>query len=522
VWARRARRLPWFVLIPAVIAGIGTLVPIVYLTLRAFDADLATVQRLVLRERTWTLLLNTLALTAGVMAVSTVMAVPLAWLTVRSDLRWKRFITILAVVPLAIPGYVVAYALISLGGTNGFLTHLLGSVVPRPSGYWGAVAALSLYTYPYLFLNVRSALLGLDPSLEESARSLGHGGRAVAWRVILPQMRPALLAGWLVIALYVLGDFGVVALMRYEAFSYAIYLQYASAFDRTYAAWLSLLLLALSLAIVAGESRLLGSRRYARTGSGSQRAVVVSRLRRWAPAAYAYVGAVLVVALGLPFLVLGSWLVVAPPTLEAWRAVAEAFLRTASVAVPAALITALAAMPIAYLAARVRLPGSRLIERLAYLGYAIPPVSLALAMVFFSLRTVPWLYQTMTLLVVAYVISFLALAIGPIRSALLQVPPRLEEAARSLGRRPFVAFFQTTFPLIRRPVVAGTALVLLVAMKELPLTFLLAPTGFTTLAVRVFTRTSEGLMAEAAPFAVAIVLFSSLFVGLLVSYEGRR
>ncbi len=509
-------------LIPAIVAGIGTLVPIVYLALRAFDGDLATVQRLVLRERTWTLLVNTLSLTGGVLALTTVMAVPLAWLTVRSDLPWRRWVTILSVVPLAIPGYVVAYALISLGGSNGFVTQLTGTIVPRPSGYWGAVAALALYTYPYLFLNVRAALLGLDPSLEESARSLGHSSRAVVTRVILPQLRPALLAGWLVIALYVLGDFGVVALMRFEAFSYAIYLQYSSAFDRTYAALLSLLLLGLTLLIVATEGRLLGRRRYARTGSGSQRAVVITKLKGWAPLAYAYVALVLLAALGLPFLVLGSWILLAPPSLAAWQSVGEAFVRTASVAAPAAIVTALAAMPIAYLAARVRLRGSRVIERLAYLGYAIPPVSLALALVFFSLRTVPWLYQTTTILIVAYVISFLALAIGPIRSALMQVPPRLEEAARSLGRVPFVAFFQTTFPLIRRPVIAGTALVLMVAMKELPLTFLLAPTGFTTLAVRVFTRTSEGMMAEAAPFALAIVLFSSLFVGLLVSYEGRR
>ena len=509
-------------LIPAVLAGIGTLVPIVYLALRAFEADLATVQRLVIRERTWTLLVNTVWLTIGVLASATVMAVPLAWLTVRSDLRFKRWITILAVVPLAIPGYVVAYALMGLGGANGFLSQLLATPIPRPSGYWGAVAALALYTYPYLFLNVRAALLGLDPSLEESARSLGHGRRAVLWKVVLPQLRPALLAGWLVIALYVLGDFGVVALMRFEAFSYAIYLQYASAFDRTYAAWLSLILLALTLAIVATEGRLLGTRKYARTGSGSQRAIVVTRLGRWAVLAYSYVGLVLLAALGLPFLVLGYWLVLSPPDLSAWQQVGQAFARTASVAAPAALITALAAMPIAYLAARTPFRGSHVIERLAYLGYAIPPVSLALALVFFSLRTVPWLYQTLSILVAAYVVSFLALAIGPIRSALMQVPPRLEEAARALGRRPFTAFFQTTFPLIRKPVVAGTALVLLVAMKELPLTFLLAPTGFTTLAVRVFTRTSEGMMAEAAPFALAIVLFSSLFVGLLVSYEGRR
>ncbi len=509
-------------LIPASAAGIGTLVPLAYLVLRAFEADPATIQRLVLRPRTWTLLVNTVTLTAGVMALTTLMAVPLAWLMVRSDLRWRRIVTVLAVVPLAIPGYVVAYALMSLGGNQGLLTQLLGFPVPRPSGYWGAVAALSLYTYPYLFLNVRAALLGLDPSLEESARSLGYGDRDLFWAVILPQLRPALLAGWLVITLYVLGDFGVVALMRFEAFSYAIYLQYASAFDRTYAAWLSLILLGLTLGIVATEGRLLGRRRYARVGSGSQRAVLTTRLGRWAPLAHGYAAVVLLTSIGLPALVLAYWLLLSPPDAAAWRAVAEAFARTASVAAPAAVLTALAAMSVAYLATRVTLRGSRLIERLAYLGYAIPPVSLALALVFFSLRSVPWLYQTTTLLVAAYIISFLALAIGPIRSALLQVPARLEEAARSLGRRPFTAFFQVTFPVIRRPVVAGTALVLMVAMKELPLTYLLAPTGFHTLSVRVFTRTSEAMLAEAAPFALAIVLFSSLFVGLLISYEGRR
>lgn len=509
-------------LIPASLAGIGTLVPLVYLLLRAFEADPATIQRLVLRPRTWTLLVNTVALTGGVMLLTTLMAVPLAWLLVRSDLRWRRLTTVLAVAPLAVPGYVVAYALISLGGNQGFLTQLLGFPVPRPSGYWGAVTALSLYTYPYLFLNVRAALLGLDPSLEESARSLGYGSRAVFRTVILPQLRPALLAGWLVIALYVLGDFGVVALMRFEAFSYAIYLQYASAFDRTYAAWLSLILLAMTLAIVGTEGRLLGKRRYARIGGGSQRAVVVTRLGRWAPLAHAYAGLVVLAAIGLPALVLGSWMVLAPPSAAAWRSVGEAFVRTASIAAPAALLTAAAGMSVAYLATRVQLRGSRLIERLAYLGYAIPPVSLALALVFFSLRSVPWLYQTTALLIGAYVISFLALAIGPMRSALLQVPARIEEAARSLGRRPFHAFFQTTFPVIRKPAVAGTALVLMVAMKELPLTYLLAPTGFHTLAVRVFSRTSEGMLAEAAPFAAAIVAFSSLFVGLLISYEGRR
>jgi len=139
-----------------------------------------------------------------------------------------------------------------------------------------------------------------------------------------------------------------------------------------------------------------------------------------------------------------------------------------------------------------------------------------------SLCYAPGIYQTAPLLVAAYVVSFLALAIGPIRSGLLQVSPRLEEAARSLGRRRSTAFYTTTLPLIGRNLLASGALVLMVTMKELPMTYLLAPTGHTTLATRVFGYTSEGMMANAAPFAASIVLFSSLFVGLLLAYEGRR
>jgi iron(III) transport system permease protein len=105
---------------------------------------------------------------------------------------------------------------------------------------------------------------------------------------------------------------------------------------------------------------------------------------------------------------------------------------------------------------------------------------------------------------------------------LLQAPPRLEEAARSLGRGPVGAFFAVVFPQLRRGVLASATLVFVMAMKELPITFLLAPTGYTTLAVSVFSRTSEAMLAEAAPFAAAIVLFSSLFVSLLLTYEGRR
>ena len=515
-------RSPWYVIVPAVLAGAVTLLPLVYLVVRALEVDPATLVELVLRPRTLELMRNTASLAALVLVIGTAIAVPLAWLVVRTDIRGRRIITWLAVTPLAVPGYVMAYSLLGLGGYQGVLAQLFDVVVPRPSGLGGAVAALTLYTYPYIFLNVRSALLGLDTGLEESGRSLGLNQFQVIWRVVLPQLRPALLAGWLVVALYVLGDFGAVALMRFETFSFAIYTQYTAAFDRSYAALLALMLLAFTTVLVVLEVRLLGQRRYSRLGSGVARGGTRERLGPYAPLAYLFVVLALGTAVGLPVLTLLGWLALVPPGLEQLRAVIGTFVGTATLALPASIVTALLAVPVVIVGARSRWFGGRLLERLVYLGYAVPPIALALAFVMFTIRFTPAWYQSFGVLIVAYIVSYLALALGPTRSGLLQVSPRLEETARSLGRGRSRAFISTVLPLISRNLLAAAALVLMAVMKELPMTYLLAPTGFRSLAVRVFGLTNEGLMATAAPYAAAIVLFSSMFVGLLLAYEGRR
>ncbi len=511
---------PWYLLVAPAAVAVVMLVPLVYLVVRATEADAATLATLVLRRRNLELLGNTLLLTAGVVSATTLIALPLAWLVVRTDLPATRLVTFLGVLPLAVPGYVMAFALLSLGGNYGFLARALGIVMARPSGYWGALTALSLYCFPYVFLNVRASLAGMDASLEESAQSMGYGHGEVLRRVILPHLAPALFSGWLIVAIYVLGDFGAIALMRYEVFSYAIYTQYSGAFDRTYAAWLSLMLLILAMAPVLLEGHLLRRARYARTGTGVKRNLRRISLGAWRIPALGFVAIIFVASIGLPFGMLAYWLTLRPPWGELGR-VGQAFLSSAGAAAPAAICTVLVAIPIAYL--RVRHPSSlsHTAERLAYVGYALPPLSLALAMVFFSLRLLQPLYQSLPLLIVAYVISFLALAMGPIRAALLQAPQRLEEAARSLGYPPLPAFARTVLPLLRRGVLASVGLVFVVAMKELPIAFLLAPTGYVTLSVAVFSRTSEAMHVEAAPYAAAIVLFSSLFVGLLLRHEGK-
>lgn len=518
-----SKPIPKPLLAVALLVGAAVLLPLFYLVLRAAQAEPQQLAEIVLRERNLQLLVNTLALLVGVIAFTTVLALPLAWITSRTDLWGKRFWTVLLVLPLAVPGYVGVFGFFGATGVSGWLEHLLGFPWPRPTGYLGALGVLTLFTYPYLFLNLRAALLGLDAGLEESARSLGYRGLEVFWRVVLPQLRPALFAGWLLIGLHVLGDFGVVSLVRFETFSYAIYLQYSASFDRVYAAWLSLMLILLTGSLLWLEARLLKNLSLSRVGLGSARKPQPVRLGVWWLPSLALMAVPIVGALVVPLTSIGYWLAQYPssPHTRSFEAVLEALGNSVQAAAPAAFLAALLALPLAYLGVRYPSPLSRLLERAAYIGYATPPLAFALALIFFSLRGVPFLYQTLALLILAYALHFLAEAIGPIRSALYQAPPRLEEAARSLGYNPLQAFLRATFPLLRRGLLASMALVFLSAVKELPLTFLLAPIGYSTLSTRIWGYTSEAMFAEAAPYALLIVLFSAGLVGLLLSQERR-
>ena len=519
-----------YFLIPTVVVGIGGLIPLGYLLTKAFSAEGTALLEIVFRWRNARLFFNTLLLTGGVLVLNLLLATPAAWLTSRTNLKGKTLWTVLSALPLAIPGYVMAYALLALGGNTGIVAQLFGVSIPRLSGYWGALLALGAYTSPYLFLNLRTALLGLDPSLEESARNLGYRYPEVFFHIILPQLRPAFYASGLLISLHVLGDFGVVSLMRYETFSYALYIEYTLSFEHIYAAWLALMLLAFTGCLLYLETKLLNRVTLHRAGLGVSRQLSLIPLDAWRTPAYLYLCVLALITVIIPAGAVFLW-ICAPLAsassevrgfdVSALQGLVGALMGSLSVAIPTGVLCALLAVPFAYVSVRYPSRTSNMLARVAYIVYAIPPLAFALSLILFVLNTVPFIYKTLPVLIYACTLHFLAEAIGPVRSSLYQTSPHLEEAARSLGYPPLQAFLRTLLPILLRGMLTATAFVFLATMKELPLTFLLSPPGYESLALNVWSYTTEAMFAEAAPYALAILIFSGIFVGLLIRYEGQ-
>lgn len=512
-------RPPLVVLVPALLISAALLLPPLYLGFRSFSGGLAEVAEVVLDPDTLLVLLRSVVLAAVVTTATVVIAVPIAWLTVRTDLPLKRLWAVLAALPLVIPSYVGGFVLVSALGPRGMLQGSLERFgverLPEIYGFPGAALALTLFTYPYVLLTTRSSLRNMDPAVEEASRILGVGPWRTFFRVTLPNMRPGIVAGALLVALYVLSDFGVVSLLQYGTFSREIYIQYRSAFDRTPAAILGLMLVCLTVAILLVEGRSRGRAAYHRSSAGAARRYTTVRLGRWRWVATGFCLVVVSVALLLPVGVLVFWLVRGLASGESLNPLWTAALNSAYVSGLAALVAAGCAIPVGVLAVRFRGRMSSSVEKLAYLGYALPGIALALALVFFGANYAPWAYQTLGLLVFAYVIHFLPQALGATRAGLLQVRPSVEEAARGLGRGPLKVLASVTAPLASPGIMAGAALVFLTTMKELPATLLLSPTGFETLATRVWSATSGAFFARAAAPALLLIAISVIPMYLL-------
>lgn len=470
-------------------------------------------------------LFRTLWLALLVSLAASIVGTGMAWLTARTDLPGVQIWRILLPLPLVFPSFIAAVALIAAVGPGGLVATALvplGVELPEVRGLAPAFILLTLLTYPYVYLPVAARLEQIPASIEEAGRTLGHRPASVAFRITLPETKGALVAGALLVFLYVISDFGAVQLLRYETLTRSIYAR--RLFDQSTSLAQSLELGILAIAVVVLERSLSRGPAIAR-GRGVRGMELT--LGRWKAPALAAVGGLVGLALAAPLAVLSFW------ALRGFNAslgrsgtlanglaqMARPAINTAGVSVAAAVLTMILVLPVAYLSVRHRGSLGSIANGVVVAGFALPGLAIALALVFWALRSpglIGAFYQTLPLLVIAYLVHFGAHGLRSAQVAVASIPEHLNEAARVLRAGRWKRFVRIELPLMLPGLSAGAGLVLLSTMKELPATLLLAPTGFQTLATKIWVAAEDAFIADASLAALVLVAISGVLTWVLL------
>lgn len=494
------QRPPLAIAALGVFATLAALLPLGYLLIRLFAGFEKAIAEL-LRVRTLELLVNTLLLTVSVTITAMLIGFLQAWLTTRTNLFGVAFFAVLGTLPLAIPSYVLALA--------------YTSIFPGFSGFFASWITLSLASAPYVFLAVSAALIRSNVSQEEVARSLGLTSFQVLTKVTWPQVRPAAMASGLLVALYTLSEFGAVSILRFDTFTRAIYNAYRGSFDRTAAAALAVVLVLLTLIVLYFEKRYRTN--YTQVEKQSRQLDI--QLGAWRPVAAA---ALLVTAIGsslVPIIALVSWTFSG----EVWNVpeILEALGASLGLALTAGLVIGIFATAIAIWNVRFASRFASGVELTVWSSHALPALVVALSLVFFGANLTPGLYQTVWLLIFAYLILFLPNALSVITTPIAQVSKAQEQVARSLGLGKLGAIFRLVLPMSRVGIWAGIALASLAVLKELPATLLLRPNGVDTLATELWAATETLSYSQAAPYALLLIIIAGV-PALVLNAQARK
>jgi iron(III) transport system permease protein len=493
---RRPAR-PWLLLSLSALVATILAAPLAFLLFEAHGAGFATILELIFRGLTASLLWNTVRLTAVVTLLCAVIGTAAAWFVERTDLPGRRVWTVLVIVPLAIPDFVVSF------GWSSLSTWV--------AGFRGAVLVMTLAVYPLVYLPVAASFRNADPGQEEVARSLGMGRLATFWRVTLGQARVAILGGCLLVALVLLAEYGAFEILGYQTFTTEIFTEFSVSFNVPTASALSLVLVILSLAVLSGEGLARGRARMGRSGPLARRVLPRHRLGRAKLPVLAGFALLVALALGVPIASSVYWILRGGRAFLAGVSLLDAAWHTALYGAIAAAIATAMALPVALLALRHRERPYALLERSTYLVLAMPGLVIALALSYFSERYAGGLlYQSAPLLVIAYAILFFPLALVGVRASVAQAPVGLEEVARSLGRRRLSVLWRVTLPLLAPGLAAAFSLVFLSAVTELTATLILIPTGVQTLATQFWAYQQNLSYGQAAPFALAMIAIAAL------------
>lgn len=477
-----------------------SLLPLAYVLLRTFQIGVGSLVDLTARPRTLELILNSLTLTFAVCLTAVAVGTIQAWATSRSDLKLKRVFQIVAVLPLAIPSYVLAYAWLAFNQNF--------------DGFFGSWLVLSISTSPFVFLAVTAALARHNSASEEVARTLGKSQLQVARSITWPAIKPAVLGSGLLVALYTLSDFGAVSLMRFDTFTRAIYNAYRASFDRDAAAAIALILILVTVILVIAQGRITQVQavkesdqfRYSKTKLNYWQFLVSGVLTLW-----------FVISIVIPVSSIIYWNLVGQST-AVTAEVLRALINTLSYGLLGGLSVSAIGIAIAILVVRYRSQFGMRVEQTILFTHALPGVVIALAFVFLVNQTLPALYQTSILVIVAYVALFLPNAVAVLKVPISQVPIGIEEVSRTLGSSQMQTIRRVIIPAAGPGILSAIAFVALTVIKELPATLILRPTGIETLATRLWSATSINAFSAAAPYALLLIVVAGI-PALLVNRE---
>ena len=471
-----------------------TLIPLVYLLVRASEKPFPEIVDLLLREKTLEVIGRTVSLVLLVVLINAIVGTILANGLFFVRLPFARYLVIPAILPLAIPSYVFTYTWLA--------------VLPSLSGFWASVFILVLTTLPYVILANIIGLRRIDSGLIEVAQTLGLTRVQIFRKVIFPQIRMSISAGALLTGLYVMSDFGAVSLLNFETLTVSIQNMYRSSYDRSAAAVISLVLILASLVFVLMEDKFRGrANRSAIAKSYSVRNLLI-RKSTYQLGTLLLLSTYLTLAVILPFYVLLSRFFANRAEID-FGSLASAAFSTVSVAGLGAVIALALSIPIGIMSAKSSSTSIRSAEKIILISHALPGVVIGLALVSLGSK-MSAIYQTTFLLALAYSLLFLAKSVASTSTALKQVPSVLKEVASSLGKSNFQVATRITAPMALPGIGLGALLVFLTAMKELPATLMLRPTGMETLATQIWSSASINRFNEAAPYALLLVLIAAI------------
>jgi iron(III) transport system permease protein len=476
-----------------IVAGLA-LIPIGYLLVRASQKPLGETAQLLLRPKTLEVLATTSALVAGVVFTTVVMGVAMATGLHFVRLPFRRLLIIPAVLPLAIPSYVFTYTWIAL--------------IPEFSGFFAAGFILSITTLPYVILATLSGLRTVDTSQIEVARSLGLTPVQTFRRVVFPQVKGHISAGALLAALYTISDFGAVSLLNVETLTVTIQNMYKASYDRSAAAVISFVLIAFSTLVVLADEKV---KKQTPDGSAIKAYSAKNSLINNTWLRLAVIGSIALYAFNavvIPFYVLISRFLSNQVAID-WAELLTAAISTVSVAALGALIALVMSAPLGIVLSGPSTRVGAIAQRIITVGHGLPGVVVGLAVVSIGSK-LGALYQTTFLLAFAYALLFLAKSVASMSSSLSRVPNSVKDVASTLGMNQWMVIKRVVAPIAAPGIGLGTILVFLTAMKELPATLMLRPTGFDTLATQIWSAASINRFNEAAPYALILVLIAAL------------